>query len=153
MIFQGYYLRGIEDLVLVLSLGAMFLWSQAIFLVGLISLLRTRAFFRIAVSAKGRVSNIIDITPAGVSDCFFHSRIVTVQFWTEQEECIAFHSPTFQSNPETVTRSIPVLYNPNRPAEAKISSFEGLWLTSGLVLITGAGLSLIFIDLFMSILR
>src|SRR5690349_17678443 len=149
-IFQIYYLRGIDHLSLILSLGARLQRNIAIFLVGLISLLRTRAFFRIATSAKGRVSNIIDVTPAGTNDCFFHSRIVTIQFWTEQEEYIAFHSPTFQSNPETVARSIPVLCNPNRPTEAKIPSFEGLWLTSGLVLIIGTGLSLMFIDLLVS---
>jgi hypothetical protein len=46
-----------------------------------------------------------------------------------------------------------VLYDPNPPAEAKIHSFEGLWLTSGLVMIIGAGLSLIFTGLFVSVLR
>jgi hypothetical protein len=114
---------------------------------------REEAFFRKAASAKGRVSDIYEVTPAGTSDYLFPSGIVTVQFWTEQEKCIAFQSPTLQGNPETVARSIPILYDPNRPAEAKIHSFEGLWLTSGLVLIIGGGLSLIFTGLFVSVLR
>ncbi len=146
-------MRGIEHLLLVLILGAMFLWGLALFLAGLISLLVTRAFLRNAASAKGCLSDINEVTPAGTSDFLFSSHIVTVQFWTEQEECMAFQSPTFQSNPETVARSIPVLYDPNRPAEAKIHSFEALWLTPGLVLMIGAGLSLIFTDLFVSVLR
>jgi hypothetical protein len=46
-----------------------------------------------------------------------------------------------------------LLYDPNHPSEAKIHSFEGLWLTSGLVMLPGAGLSLLFTDLFVSVLR
>jgi hypothetical protein len=147
------HLRGAEHWLLVLALGAMFIWGPAVFLAGLISLLGTRAFLRKAASAKGHVSDIYEVTPAGASDYLFPSRIVTVQFWTEQEESIEFQSPTFQSNPETVNRSIPVLYDPHRPAEAKIRSFEGLWLTSGLVMVIGTGLSLIFTGLFVSVLR
>ena len=147
------HLRGIEYWLLVLTLGAMFLWGPAIFLAGLISLLVTQAFLRKAASAKGRVSAIYEVTPAGASDYLFPSRIVTVQFWTEQEEHIAFQNPTFQGAPQTVDGSIPVLYDPNRPAEAKIHSFEGLWFTSGLVLMIGAGLSLLFTGLFVSVLR
>jgi hypothetical protein len=147
------HLRGAEHWLLVLALGAMCIWGPAIFLAGLISLLGTRAFLRKAASAKGRVRDIYEVTPAEASDCLFPSRIVTVQFWTEQEESIEFQSHTFQANPEPVARSIPVLYNPNHPAEAKIHSFEGLWLTSGLVLIIGAGLSLLFTGLFVSVLR
>jgi len=131
----------------------MFLWGPAIFLAGLISLLGTRRFLRKAASAKGRVRDIYEVTPAEASDYLFPSRIVTVQFLTEQEECIAFQSPTFQGHPETVDGSIPVLYDPNRPTEAKIHSFEGLWLASGLVLIIGAGLSLILTGLFVLVLR
>lgn len=147
------HLRGAERCLLLLTLGAMIISGPAIFLAGLISLLGTRAFLRKAASAKGRVSDIYEVIPAGASDCLFPSRIVTVQFWTEQEECIEFHSHTFQGNPETVARSIPVLYDPNRPAEAKIHSFEGIWLASGLVLVIGAGLSLSFTGLFVSVLR
>ena len=66
---------------------------------------------------------------------------------------LAFQSPTFQGNPETVVGSIRVLYDPNRPAEAKIRSFEGLWLISGLVMVLGAGFSLLFTGLFVSVLR
>jgi hypothetical protein len=58
-----------------------------------------------------------------------------------------------QGNPEPVAGSIPVLYDPNHPSEAKIHSFEGLWLTSGQVMLLGAGLSLLFTDLFVSVLR
>jgi hypothetical protein len=116
-----------------------------------LSLLNTQTFLRKAVCAKGRISNIFEVIPAG--DCVFPSRIVTVQFWTEQEESIAFQSPTFQGNPETIAGSIPVLYDPNRPAEAKIHSFEGLWLTSELVMVLGAGFSLLFANLFLSVLR
>ncbi len=147
------HLRGAEHWLLVLTLGAMFLWGPAIFLAGLISLLGTRRFLRKAASAKGRVRDIYEVTPAEASDYLFPSRIVTVQFLTEQEECIAFQSPTFQGHPETVDGSIPVLYDPNRPTEAKIHSFEGLWLASGLVLIIGAGLSLILTGLFVLVLR
>jgi hypothetical protein len=139
--------------LLVLTLGAMFIWGPAIFLAGLMSLLGTRRFLRKAASAKGRVSDIYEIIPAEASDCLFPGRIVTVQFWTEQEEFIDFQSPTFQGNPETVDGSIPVLYDPNRPAEAKIPSFEGLWLTSGLLMVIGAGFSLLFTGLFVSVLR
>jgi hypothetical protein len=146
-------LRGIEHWLLVLILGAIFLWGPSLFLAGLISLLVTRAFLRKAESAIGRVSAIYEVTPAGASDYLFPSRIVTVRFWTQHEECIAFQSPTFQGNPETVDGSIPVLYDPNRPVEAKIHSLEGLWLTPGLVLLIGAGLSLIFTGLLVSVLR
>jgi hypothetical protein len=138
--------------LLVLTLGVMIISGPAIFLAGLISLLGTRAFLRKAASAKGRVSDIYEVIPAGASDCLFPSRIMTVQFWTEQEEFIELHSHTFQGNPKTVARSIPVLYDPNRPSEAKIHSFEGLWLTSGLLMVIGAGLSLLFADLFLSVL-
>jgi hypothetical protein len=138
---------------LVLTLGAMIIWGPAIFLAGLISLLGTRTFPRKAASAKGRVSDIYEVTPAEASDCLFPSLIVTVQFWTEQEESVEFQSHTFQGNPETVARSLPVLYDPIHPSEAKIRSFEGLWLTSGLVMVIGAGFSLIFTGLFVSVLR
>ena len=146
-------MRGAEHWLLVLALGTMIIWGPAIFLAGLISLFGTRRFLRKAASAKGRVSDIYEIIPTEASDCLFPGRIVTVQFWTEQEESIDFQSPTFQGNPDTATKSIPVLYDPNRPSEAKIRSFEGLWLTSGLVMVIGAGLSLLFTGLFVSVLR
>jgi hypothetical protein len=147
------HLRGAEHSLLVLTLGAMIISCPGIFLAGLITLLGTRTFLRKAASAKGHVSDIYEVTPTWASDYLFSSRVVTVQFWTEQEEFIDFQSHTFQGRPETVARSVPVLYDPNRPAEAKIYSFEGLWLTSGLVLIIGAGLSLLFTGLFVSVLR
>jgi hypothetical protein len=147
------HLRGAEHWLLLLTLGAMFMWGPAIFLAGLISLLGTRKFLRKAASAKGRVSDIYEVPPIWTSDCLFPSRIVTVQFWTEQEESKDFQSPTFQGNPETVARSIPFLYDPSRPSEAKIHSFEGLWLTSGLLMVSGAGLSLLFTSLFVSVLK
>ena len=145
--------RGAEHWLLVLTLGAMIISGPGIFLAGLIFLLGTRTFLRKSAYAKGRVSDIYEVIPTGTSDCHFPGRIVTVQFWTEQEESIEFQSHTFLGNPETVARSIPVLYDPNHPCEAKIHSFEGLWLTSGLVMGIGAGLSLIFTDLFVSVLR
>ena len=145
--------RGDEPWLLVLTLGAMIISGPGIFLVGLISLLGTQRFLRKAAPAKGRVSDIFEVTPTGASDCLFPGRIVTVQFWTEQEESRDFQSHTFQGHPETVARSIPVLYDPNHPSEAKIHSFEGLWLTTGLVLMIGAGLSLLFTGLFVSVLR
>jgi hypothetical protein len=141
-----------EHWLLVFALGALFIWGLAIFLTGLMSVLGTRAFLRKAASAKGRVSDIYEVTPAGASDCLFSSRIVTVPFWTEQEEFIDFQSPTFQGNPETVARSILVLYDPDHPSEAKIHSFEGLWLTSGLVMVIGAGLSCMGTGLFIAVL-
>ena len=131
----------------------MIISGPGIFLAGLISLLDIRRFLRKAAPAKGRVSDIYEVTPTWASDCLFPGRIVSVQFWTEQEESIDFQSHTFQGHPETVARSIPVLYDPNHPSEAIIHSFEGLWLTSGLVMVIGAGLSLIFTDLFVSVLR
>jgi hypothetical protein len=131
----------------------MIISGPGIFLVGLISLLGIRRFLGKAAPAKGRVSDIYEVTPTGASDCLFPGRIVTVQFWTEQEESRDFQSHTFQGNPETVARSIPVLYDPNHPSEAKIHSFEGLWLTSGLVMVISAGLLIIFTDLFVSVLR
>lgn len=146
-------LRGAQHWLLVLALGAMFIWGPAIFLAGLTSMFGTRRFLRKAASAKGRVSDLYEVIPTEVSDSLFPSRIVTVQFWTEQEESIEFRSHTFQGNPETAAGSIPVLYNPNHPAEAKIRSFEGLWLTPGLVMVSGAGLSLTFMGLFVSVLR
>jgi hypothetical protein len=51
------------------------------------------------------------------------------------------------------TESIPVLSDPNHPSEAKIHLFEALWLTSGPVMLLGTGLSLLFTDLFISVLR
>ncbi len=146
-------LRDAQHWLLLLALGAMFIWGPAIFLAGLISLFGTRRFLRKAATAKGRVSDIYEVIPAGASDCLFPGRIVTVQFWTEQEESIDFQSPTFQGDPQPAARLIPVLYDPNRPSEAKIRSFEGLWLTSGLVMVIGAGLSLLFTGLFVSVLR
>lgn len=146
-------LRGAQHWLLVLALGAMFIWGPAIFLAGLTSMFGTRRFLRKAESAKGRVSDLYEVIPTEVSDSLFPSRIVTVQFWTEQEESIEFRSHTFQGNPETAAGSIPVLYNPNHPAEAKIRSIEGLWLTPGLVMVSGAGLSLTFMGLFVSVLR
>jgi len=147
------YLRGIEHLLQILTLGAMSISGPGIFLAGLISLLGTRTLLRKAAVAKGGIIDIYEITPTGAGDCLLPGRIVTVQFWTEQEESINFQSHTFQGNPQTAARSIPVLYNPDRPSEAKIHSFEGLWLTPGLVMVLGAGLTLIFADLFMSFLR
>jgi hypothetical protein len=131
----------------------MIISGLSIFLAGLISLLGTRRFLRKAASAKGRVSDISEVIPAGASDCLFPSCIETVQFGPSGRNLLDFQSPTFQGHPETVAGSIPVLYNPNRPSEAKIHSFEGLWLTSGLVMVSGAGLSLIFTGLFVSVLK
>jgi len=147
------HIRGAEHWLLLLTLGAMFMWGSGIFLAGLMSLLGTRRFLSKAASVKGHVSDIFKVIPTEASDCLFPSRILSVQFWTEQEECIEFQTQTFQGHLETAARSIPVLYDPNRPIEAKIHSFEGLWLTSGLVMVIGAGLSLIFTGLFVSVLR
>ena len=147
------YLRGIEHLLQALTLGAISISGPGIFLAGLISLLGTRALLRKAAVAKGGIIDSYEITPTGTSDGLLPGRIVTVQFWTEQEESINFQSHTFQGNPETAARSIPVLYDPDRPSEAKIRSFEGLWLTPGLVMVLGAGLTLIFADLFILVLR
>ena len=152
-ILIALHLSEAEDWLLVLTVGTLIISGLGIFLAGLISLLGTRKFLRKAASAKGRVSDIYEVIPTEASGCLFPSRIVTVQFWTELEESIEFQSPTFQGNPETVARSIPVLYDPNRPAEAKIHSFEGLWLTSGLLMVSGAGLSLLFTSLFVSVLK
>lgn len=152
-ILIALHLSEAEDWLLVLTVGTLIISGLGIFLAGLISLLGTRKFLRKAASAKGRVSDIYEVPPIWTSDCLFPSRIVTVQFWTEQEESIDFQSPTFQGNPETVARSIPVLYDPSCPSEAKIHSFEGLWLTSGLLMVSGAGLSLLFTSLFVSVLR
>src|SRR6266699_1446309 len=113
----------------------MIISGLGIFLAGLISLFGTRRFLRKAASAKGRVSDLYEIIPAGASDSLFSSRVMNVQLWTDQEESIDFQSSTFRDYPETVARSIPVLYDPNCPAEAKIHSFEGLWLTSGLIMV------------------
>jgi hypothetical protein len=147
------YLRGIEHWLQALTLGAMSISGPGIFLAGFISLLGTRALLRKAAVAKGGIIDIYEVTPTGASDCLLPGRIVTVQFWTEQEESITFQSHTFQGNPETAARSIPVHYDPDRPSEAKIHSFEGLWLTPGLAMVLGAGLTLIFADLCMSVLR
>ena len=89
-------LRGAQHWLLVLALGAMFMWGPAIFLAGLISLFGTRRFLRKAATAKGRVSDIYVVTLAGASDCLFPGRIVTVQFWTEQEESIDFQVLPFR---------------------------------------------------------
>ena len=146
-------LRGAERWSPILVLGAVIMWGLAIFLTGLMSLFGTRRFLRNAASAKGHVSDIYEATPVAASDYLFPGRIVTVQFWTEQEESIAFRSPTLRGNPETAAGLVPVLYDPNRPAEAKIRSFEGLWFTSGLVMVMGAGWSLLIIGLLVSVLR
>jgi hypothetical protein len=106
---MALHLRGAEHWLLVLTLGAMNISGLGIFLAGLISLLDTRRFLRKAVSAKGRVTDLYEIIPAGTSDALLPGRIVTVHFWTEQEESIDFQSPTFRDYPETVARSIPVL--------------------------------------------
>jgi hypothetical protein len=152
-ILIALHLSGAEHWLLVLTLGTLIIWGPAIFLAGMISLLGTQTFLRKAATAKGRVRDIYEVIPTGASGCLFPSRIVTVQFWTEQEDSIEFQSHTFQGHLETVARSIPVLYDPNRPSEAKIHSFEGLWLTSGLVMVLGTGLSLIVTGLFVSVLR
>ena len=147
------HLRGAEHWLLMFALGAMCIWGPAIFLAGAISLLGTRAFLRKAASAKGRVSDIYEVTSEEARGCLFPSRIVTIQFWTEQEESIEFQSHTFQGNPESSASSVPILYDPACPSEAKIRSFEGLWLTPGLVMVIGVGLSFPFTALFVSVLR
>ncbi|EFH86188.1 hypothetical protein Krac_7477 [Ktedonobacter racemifer DSM 44963] len=144
--------RGAEYLLLVLTLVIVSLWGLVIFVTGLISLLGTRRFLRKAAFAKGHVSDIYDVVPAGESDQLFPCRIVTVQFWTEQEEAVEFQSHTFQGNPETATGLLPVCYDPAHPSEAKISSFEGLWLISGLLIATGVGFSLLCTGVFVSIM-
>jgi hypothetical protein len=146
------YLRGTEHVLQVLTLGAMSISGPGMFLAGFYLLLGTRTLLRKAAVAKGCVSDIYEVIPTEASDCFLPGRIVTVQFWTEQEESINFQSHTFQGYPETAARSIPVLYDPDHPSEAKIRSFEGLWLIPGLVMVLGAGLTLIFADLYMSVL-
>jgi hypothetical protein len=72
--------RGAEPWLLVLTLGAMIISGPGIFLGGLISLLGTPTFLRKAAPAKGRVSDITEVTPTWASDCLFPGRIVTVQF-------------------------------------------------------------------------
>ncbi len=131
-----------------LALAVMVISGPGIFLAGLLSLLGTQRFLCKAVAAKGGVSDIYEFMPTQASDYLFPSYIVTIQFWTEQEEFIEFQSYSFQGNPETVARSIPVLYNPNHPSQAKIHSFEGLWLTSWLAMVIGVGFSLVFTSLF-----
>jgi hypothetical protein len=138
---------------MVLTLAVMIMSGQGVFLTGLISLLSTRRFLRKAVAAKGSVSDIYEFIPTEARDYLFPCCIMTVQFWTEREESIEFQSHTFQGDPETDARSIPVLYDPNHPSQAKINSFEGLWFTSGLVMVIGAGFSLVFTSLFMLVLK
>lgn len=147
------YPRGIEHVLQILTLGAMSISGPGLFLAGVISLLDTRTFLRNAAVAKGGVSNMYEIIPTGANDGLLPGRIVTVQFWTEQEESITFQSHTFQGNSEATARSIPVFYDPDCPSKAKIHSFEGLWLTPGLVMVLGAGLTLIFAALFVLVLR
>lgn len=121
-------------------------------LAGVVSLFDIRAFLRNAAVAKGGISDIYELTPTGARDILFLGYIVTVQFWTEQEESITFQYHTFQGNLETAARSLPVLYDPGCPSEARIHSFEGLWLAPGLVIVSGAGLTLICAGLFVSVL-
>jgi hypothetical protein len=112
-------LGGSERWLFALTLGAMLISGPGIFLVGLFSLVGIRTFLRNAVSAKGGVRAIYEVTLTGINDgLIFPSRIVTVQFWTEQEESIDFQSHAVWGNPEIVARSIPVLYDPEHPSEA-----------------------------------
>lgn len=146
-------LRGCEHLLQVIAIGAMSMCGPGVFLAGVISLLGTRTFLRKAIVAKGSIGDIAEITPTGARESLLPGRIVTIQFWTEQEESITFQSHTFQTRPETAPRSIPVLYESGHPFEAKIHSFEGLWLAPGLIMVLGTGLTCIYIGLFGSVLK
>jgi hypothetical protein len=77
------------------TLGAMIISGPDMCMAGLLSLLGTRTFLSKA-AAKGGVNDIYEGTPTGAGDSLFPSRIVTVQFWTEQKESIDFQSQPFR---------------------------------------------------------
>ncbi|WP_126603086.1 DUF3592 domain-containing protein [Dictyobacter aurantiacus] len=98
------------------------------------------------------MNKIIDIVPEGEQDQIFPCRIMTIQFWTEQEESVEFQSYTFQQYSEAAMGWLPVRYDPARPARARVSSFEGLWLFPGLLIATGIGFSLLCTSVFVVIM-
>jgi hypothetical protein len=67
------------------------------------------------------------------------SRYPRIQFQTENGQLIEFISRVgYQGGGYRLKQSVPVLFNPDKPTDARINSFESLWLFSAVFL--GIGL-------------
>src|SRR3954471_2322468 len=111
---------------IVAMLGGLFLLIVALFLY-----LRQRRFLDRAVETTGVVVGQ-NVSPSAEGGAVTRP---VVRFRTEDGERIEFED-AFGSNPSPyrVGRGVPVLYDPERPGQARIRSFGSLWL---FCLITG----------------
>lgn len=117
-----------------------FLLSGAGLLIGaLVMLARTRAFLARAAETMGQVVALDEELPLEAGDPHTYRPIVSFQ--VPGLPPIRFESMAHSSPPEyEIGASVRVLYDRDRPSEARIRSFVSLWL---LPMILG-GLGLIF---------
>lgn len=88
---------------------------------------RTGAFLRRAVSTTGEVVSLETVPPTDSQELPTYRP--TVAFTIAPNQHVRFESIAHSSPPAyAVGARVPVLYDPERPQDARIASFTGLWL-------------------------
>jgi hypothetical protein len=129
-----------EEVVLTCIIPLVFLACGIGLLIGgFVSVARTRAFIAKAVETTGEVVELEEEPATEPGEPLTYRPVVS--FVLDSKQRVRFKSMV-HSNPPAydVGESVSVLYEPNRPHEARIRSFTSLWLLA-LILI---GLGLIF---------
>ena len=110
------------------SVGLLFL------IIGISSFLDTRSFLKESLVANGTV---IDLIASSGSDSITYKPMV--EFKTINDQFITFTSSTSSNPPSYHTgEEVEVLYDPNNPNDAKISSFFSLWGLATVLFLMGS---------------
>src|SRR5688572_5990495 len=129
-----------EDVILGQIIPLVFLISGIGLLIGAaLKFTRTRAFLAKAAQAIGEVVALDEEPPTEPGESPTYRPVVSFQI--DAHQTVRFESMAHSNPPQyKVGASVRVVYNPDRPNEARILSFTSLWL---LPVILG-GLGLIF---------
>lgn len=141
-----------EEVILSRIIPLVFLLSGIGLLIGAtLNFTRTRAFLARAAEAIGEVVALEEEPPTEPGESHTYRPVVSFQIGANQR--VRFESMAHSNPPQyKIGASVRVLYNPDRPNEARIRSFTSLWLLpvilGGLGLIfTGLGVGLLLVPL------
>jgi hypothetical protein len=129
-----------EQVVLSVVIPAVFLLCGIGLLIGgFVSVGRTRAFLRKAIETSGEVVDLLEEPPYESGESPTYRPVVSYVLPSSRR--IRFQSMVHSNPPEyAIGESVAILYEPDRPHEARIRSFTSLWLL-GIILV---GLGMIF---------
>ena len=129
-----------DDIVLSLVIPLIFLFCGSGLLTGGgVRLLRTRAFLSKTKETVGEIVALKKVLPVDSYEQATYRPVVSFRVGTSSP--IRFESMTSSNPPQySIGDSVPVLYDPGSPYDARIRSFTSLWLLP----IVLCGLGLIF---------